>query len=1286
VNWTEYRAAFEREASAYFGRPVTIAGKAGLRLLPTPVVTFTDISIGEGAAPDVHMERFRAEVELTPLLSGDVRVVSMIVERPRFTIVLAAVGGAEAASEQRWRVEPEHISLGSLEIIEGSALVRDSRVGRSWRAENIDAMVEAASLIGPGRVEAALEMNGTPMDLSVAFGRLSAADTVTTKISLSSPLYPVTLSTDGVFAFGAEEPPRYSGTATLAGIEADDEEEARSPWADFRATGAFELTSAELAIDQAQISYGAMERPLVLEAAGRLTLDADPEFDALIRARQIDIDRALGGSAESPVPVETALRTLLARLPELPQAPLRGSLRLEAQGLVLGGSVVEGVTAQLDTAADGWNVKSLAATLPGETRLDLAGSLRLAPAPVFEGDAGLASARPPALASWLGGDVGSAGALESFGIEAKLALDSERQTLSDLVIATGEGTVRGSLELRRFTQSDQLFVNAAFSADRIDLAEMRALRDLLPGGADLGSEIDQMTFSLDADTVVLRGIEARSVLVNGGFESGRFELRQLAVADLAGASIEASGSIADPLGSPGGRLEASVTAEDLSGAAEFLAALAPENPALAHFRRIAPALSPVQADVSAVAGPEGTPLSLDVTGSFADTHLSVAAKGQGSLAEPGSLSGELRLKVEGEDSAEALTQLGLLPLPVPAGPVSIDAAFQGMLASAGTLEAQGTIAGINFRYTAETAVADGAVALVGAVEAESFDVDPALLMAGFAAPGLGEGHAVAARGSLEVNAGRLNLTLDEASFAGQKVGGAIEASFGPSLSLAGRLDLEHLSLPALAALSIGGTPAFQNGWSDAAVAPAVPRGLALAFDVNATEVDLGLPIAAKEVSLRFELSEARLDVDVAQARFAHGALEGSIAATLRDGTADVAIRAALEGATLEALVWEHGGLPVASGLLDGTVQVTGSGRSMAGVVASLAGSGSFAIRQGRFNTLNPAALATVMEAAEGAEEPNEEQARETFAIHFGSGALPFGQVAGSFAVVAGIVEMATVSIDTNEATILAEASFDLNTLTLASDWVVRAGGDAAAETAQPHVGMLFSGPIANPERQTDLAPLLDLLRSRYMQRQLDELEALEQERRRGEADRAARETPGRPAEAQPGVSSAGTAPPPVGEPMHTPALGAPSGGDPPASTGSIEPPPPPGTAAPDEEPGREAREAELREMLERIAPAVRDMISGSAAAAEAPRPGARELPSTAPAAAVAPQAAPVKQRARTSPRRARADPQPARSSPPARTGAAAATETSRPAEPGQAAPPEEDAYNTLPNGVILKVR
>jgi hypothetical protein len=278
--------------------------------------------------------------------------------------------------------------------------------------------------------------------------------------------------------------------------------------------------------------------------------------------------------------------------------------------------------------------------------------------------------------------------------------------------------------------------------------------------------------------------------------------------------------------------------------------------------------------------------------------------------------------------------------------------------------------------------------------------------------------------------------------------------------------------------------------------------------------------------------------------------------------------------------------------------------------------------------------------------------------------------------------MATVSIDTGVATILAEASFDLNTLSLASDWIVRAGGDGVTEDTQPHVGMLFSGPIIDPQQQTDLAPLLDLLRSHYMQRQLDELEALEQERQGVAAGRAAREASEAQGVTRPAVSPTAATSPPAEAPVNAPAAGAPAGPDPPASTASIDPAPPADAVSSDESTPREARDAELRQALERIAPAIRDVMSGSAAeAAPPPQPAARQPASRRQAAPAARQPAPARARAQP----VRANPQRARPSPPA-DGETPATGASAPAEPAQAESPEEGTYSTLPNGVILKVR
>ena len=46
----------------------------------------------------------------------------------------------------------------------------------------------------------------------------------------------------------------------------------------------------------------------------------------------------------------------------------------------------------------------------------------------------------------------------------------------------------------------------------------------------------------------------------------------------------------------------------------------------------------------------------------------------------------------------------------------------------------------------------------------------------------------------------------------------------------------------------------------------------------------------------------------------------------------MSLRGGLTGGELQALVWEQSGLPAASGKLDASFDVTGRGRSVAGIV------------------------------------------------------------------------------------------------------------------------------------------------------------------------------------------------------------------------------------------------------------------------------------------------------------------------------------------------------------------
>jgi hypothetical protein len=346
--------------------------------------------------------------------------------------------------------------------------------------------------------------------------------------------------------------------------------------------------------------------------------------------------------------------------------------------------------------------------------------------------------------------------------------------------------------------------------------------------------------------------------------------------------------------------------------------------------------------------------------------------------------------------------------------------------------------------------------------------------------------------------------MTEGSFAGAKIGGTVQARFSPDVAITGSLDLEEASLPYLVSLAAGAEPGLEAArWTDKPFAATFPDGISANLALTADTLDVGTSEPATVAKLNLALSSNRLQVDLAEAGFAGGVLKGALSATVLEGDAQMSLRGALQGGELEAFVWEDAGLPAASGRLDLSFDVVGRGGTMAEIVGTLGGSGSFAVDGGRFNSLNGAALAAVMAAAEGSEEPDEEEARQTFTRLFGSGALEFGHAAGSFSVSDGVVSVPTVSVEGDGTAILAGAAIDLKALSLASDWVVRTSGEG--EEAQPFVNVRFAGPIAAPEREVDLAPLLSRLQSSFLQQQVEELEEAARERAEFERQQAARE-------------------------------------------------------------------------------------------------------------------------------------------------------------------------------------
>jgi uncharacterized protein involved in outer membrane biogenesis len=1096
VDWTAYRDRFEREAERALGQPVTVAGKADLRILPTPVVSFTDVRVGDPDRPGIVIERFRAQVELTPLLKGEINILEMVVERPTFSLDLADLRNRGGAGRPI-PVDPQRVSLNQVEIVQGEALVVDSRAGRQWSVSGINALIEARSLRGPARLDGGLIVNGEPLTLRAAAGRLEA-DSVPLRLTLTPANLAVTLTLDGRLALPEGEMPLYAGTFSSGALEplepVEGQPAAAPPVPALRASGAFELSPDRLTLSEGELAYGPQERPIHATMQGHVDLGARPRFHLALDARQIDIDRSLGGGPGDPVSIERAATLLLDSLEAIPVPAMAGTLRLDARGVVVGGSVIQALGVDLEPRADGWRIDILSALLPGDTRIDVTGDLALTEPAAFIGKARLQSRRPAAFAAWWRGAAGAAAGIDSFDIETDLSLRPGRQTAENLHLALDGGTIRGGVDVQTFEASGETFVSVELAADRLDIEKARTLA-AVAGGSDLAAGVvDRMALKLSADSLLAGGIEARGVTLDGELQAERLDLRRLAVADLAGARIEARGRVSDPLGEARGRLDATLAADDLSGAASFLTGLLPGNAAVGRFARVAPALAPVDATLAFSGGTGDDSLTLELNGTFGGTQASLSAAGAGSLMRPETLAGRLDGLLVGDDTAVLLSQLGFDVIPLPdSGPARLELAVEGAVSGGAAVGLEAEAAGTRLHVTGQAELTDAGLVGAGDLELESGDVDPLLLLAGVALPGLGEGHAVTARGPLTVEAGRLSLSLAEASFDETPVRGELTLRTGEPLRAEGRLEVKRLSLPLLFGAAGGQLPERPDGaWPDDTFAVALPAWIALDLALAAEEVDLGLGPAARNGALRFSFKDGAAAIDGFEAELAGGRLTGAVQLAMRGGQAALELSAAIERASLAELAWHGGGRPLLRGLLDASFELNGRGRSLAGLVSTLSGSGSFAVSDGLVRSVNPHAFSSIIRAADSGLELERDAVEAAFRGHLDAGTLMFDRASGSFSVSSGILRVSTISVDAPSASVLGGAALDLNDMTLRSDWSLKVDpGPERVAGAEPEVGLVFAGPIAAPERAVDVTPLLGFLTVRAFEQEVERIENLQ---------------------------------------------------------------------------------------------------------------------------------------------------------------------------------------------------
>jgi hypothetical protein len=1078
---------------------VRVNGAATASILPSPSLTFTDVEVGEGnGAPMMTIKRFAVTIELVPLLQGEIHVVGMRLEEPEVRLALDDHGQADwlKRSEASRSLDPGRVVLDDVEISSGRLIYSDARGGITKTFEGVNATLDARSLLGPWRVEGSYREQDAAVPFHAVTGIVAGDGSLRVKADFSPRDLPFAVSTDGTLAIAGPDGPAYRGSYNVTEI-ATGGKDSTGAAPGLRSDGMFAWTPGGLAITDATVAFGPADKATTVTGALTWPFANGARFTAALQARQLDLDRALGGGPSEPANVARAEGQLIAALQALPKPSIPGTLTFTVPGIVVGGSLIQEVNLAASASASGWAVDQFHAKLPGQAMLDVVGKAAGAasPASSIKGTAHLVVAQPATFATWLRGRAQDAGrSLPAFDLSGDIEIAPTRLAVDKAVAKIGGATISGSFYFEQANGERTLGTN--LMADRIDFDAVKSIADLLLGAnwSDTTGLADTFQIVLGADAFTYQDFAFKNVAINAAYTGDVLTVTRVA-AGYDGGSASINGRLESVKAGVHGRIDAKLDATSLDVPARLARSLAPAS-GLANWLQVAaPALVPASLTAVLTAPADGKTggLQLRVGGSAGGTRIVDLT---GVTAQPGDWrSGALDVsaKLEATTSGGLIRQIGLAAVSL-AKDVPASVAFTASGVPSKGLDAKATldVAGVNATANGKLSVGDDlAPAFAGSIDLKSANLDLGVALAGLSVPGAAVGTSAKLSGDLALDASGASLKWNNAAIAGDRVSGAISLAPADRVwRIAGNIDADDIDAGWLMALGLGFPPTPTGDasapWSKTPFVGPVYGAIAGKVAVTAAHLAYSDQLDLKNARFDLTLQPQRMDVDLAGAAFAGGTATGAFAINNVGGNAVVSGRLAVSQAALDGFVWRLDGRAVATGRFDLSANFEASGRSPAGLIASATGGGVLSLSAAEARYVNPGAARVLVRASDLGQQYTTDALRQAFGDAIAGDSLKFGRADAAFMIAAGTLRFSDVSLRAPGLEANVNAVVDLNGLSLNSDWTLAFdASDAVVQGNAPRAGLVFNGPLAAPKRTIDVLPLAAYLNQRREARMLD---------------------------------------------------------------------------------------------------------------------------------------------------------------------------------------------------------
>ena len=1131
VDWSQYRATFETEATKRAGVPVRIAGPIDVRILPTPTLTLQQVEIGATAQPLARARELHVELALGSLVRGEVRASDLRVTGPEIALRLAG-GGRLDWPALRLGFEPDQFQFEKVAIEQGRVSLADAASGAHADLQGFWFKGDLRSLVGPAKGEGGFVAAGERYAYRVATSR-PGDDGIRIKLGIDPSDHPLTIEAEGALRL-EDSSPRFEGTLTLARPAAMARTGGRGaamvPW---RASAKVRAAPAQALFEQLEYQYGPDERAVRLAGTAELRFGGNPRFDGVLSARQVDLDRALAlPEAAGRLPL-AALKAFVETFAASyrPQIPVRLGIGVDAVTLAAG--TLQSVRGDLKLDGDDWDVETLEFRAPGFAQVRLSGRVhRAADGVTFNGPAQIEASNPRAFVAWLEGRPdavpGQSGMLRASG---EITAGTQVFAVDRLKFEFDRKTIEGRIAYAGGSGASPPRLDAELKAAELDVDGVLAFgRAALDGTAIERPRI--VSLAVDVGRANLAGIDVKGISGTFKLDPQGLTFDRVRIADLADAAFNLNGRMEGALDKPRGTVTFDVDARGLDGTLAVLDKYLPQaaRPLRQAAARITPLKTRVTLGVEPVSSTDpggNSKVKLALEGSAGALRVKIGGEAAGDI---GSLDlPEFRLdgQVTATDGTALIALLGLdRTITVDKRAGALHVTLRSAAGSDARLEARLTAGGLAASANG-TARLSGARAPASALEVTLQAADVSQLRRGAAARSAAL-LPIALRARLNASADELALDNLSGTVSGAPVRGKLKLTLGHPQRVEGQIDTDVADVTALLAMAAG----MPRSRADGPPWPAEPFGESLLGDLEgrvdftAARATFAPALTGRQMRGSVRLSAGEIAIDGVEGTLAGGRASARLTLRRNPDGLEARGRFALVGADAAAVLPSEG-RPAINGRLGFEAEVEGSGLSAASLIGSLKGAGTVTLEDAQISGFDPRAFNAAIRAADQGLAADAAKFRDIVATVLDGGHLAIPRLDAPVAVNAGQARISQTIAYGQGADLTFAASADLADNSI--DARLGLTGPAIADgssTTRPEILVTLKGPLTTPRRTIDVSAMSGWLMLRAVERQAKQIDAIEAERR--EAER--REAEKREAERRDAEARAAAAPVPAALP------------------------------------------------------------------------------------------------------------------------------------------------------------